>query len=258
MFVISKLLWLLLEPSNLLIILLVAGVAFCWRDRNRLGRPLVIGTTAAMLLLMLLPFEQWLAMPLEARFPKPPLPRRVDGILVLSGGFEPEILSSRGVPGHEWSDQRLIAGVELARLFPQARLVFSGGSGKAFGGESEASVARVIFSQLGVPKRRLVFEDTSRTTWENLVNSQRLVHPKAGETWVLVTSAFHLPRAMGVAEHLHWKMIPWPAAYVSAANGHVMGRLDYAQSTATFEVMVHEWLGLLTYRLEGRTDTLLP
>ena len=254
----SRLIWNLVEPGNLLIVLLVAGIALCWAGRDRIGRPLVIGSAAAMVVLLLLPVGEWLAMPLEARFPRLPLPRHVDEILVLGNGLDPEIYESRGAVGENPGPQRLMAGVALARRFPQAKLVFSGGSGKPFGGDSEANVARGVFAELGVPAGQIVLEVNSRTTWENLLFTKQLVRPKAGETWILVTSAVHLPRAMAVARHLGWKMIPWPSSYISPARADIFASSGYAGSVDSLEGALHEWMGLAAYRLEGRTDRLLP
>ena len=87
----------------------------------------------------------------------------------------------------------------LARLYPQAKLVFSGGSAALiFHKEKEADAAHKLWRELGVPESQMVFENQSRNTFENAVFTQALVHPKKGERWLLVTSALHMPRAMGV------------------------------------------------------------
>lgn len=258
MFVISKLLWLIAEPANALILLLVGGVALVVSRQERWGRWLVLAAAAGMLLITLLPLPQWLAEPLEDCYPRPKLPAHVDGILVLGGGLDPGMLYWRGVTAHEWTEARVIEGVALALRFPNATLVFSGGLGSPRGKGSEARVASHIFDELGVPEHRVVLEEKSRNTWENFLFTRRLVHPKANETWILVTSAFHMPRAMGIAQHIHWKMIPWPAAYIS--TGHGWGEFDprYSNKIMPLEAVIHEWLGLIAYRIEGRTDSLLP
>ncbi|TIT46564.1 MAG: YdcF family protein, partial [Mesorhizobium sp.] len=128
----------------------------------------------------------------EERFPKPPLPEKVDGIVVLGGGFEGAINLVRG--GHELnsSGDRMVETAILARRFPQAKVVVSGGNGSLFfDGEGDADTAPRLLEALGVPADRLILEDKSRNTYENAVFSRELVKPKPGETWLLVTSAFH-------------------------------------------------------------------
>ncbi|HKB96442.1 MAG TPA: YdcF family protein, partial [Rhizomicrobium sp.] len=135
---------------------------------------------------------------------------------------------------------------------PQARLVFSGGSG-ALGGApfSEAETARTIFAQMGQDPKQLTLESRSRNTHENFLFSKALVKPKRGEVWLLVTSAMHMPRAMAVARKLDWPMLPWPSDYITAPRGRGdlfemngnLGLMDYA---------VHEWIGSLAYRISGK------
>jgi uncharacterized SAM-binding protein YcdF (DUF218 family) len=148
--------------------------------------------------------------------------------------------------------------VILAHRYPQAKLVFTGGSGAIEQGVSnEAEFARILLEQLGVPPDRVIFENTSRTTWENAVNSYALVKPRQDEHWILVTSASHMPRAVGVFRKIGWPVLPWPVGYQSrdrlTDHPQSMGRklevLDWA---------VHEWIGLAAYYLQGKTSALFP
>lgn len=260
MFVLTKVLWIIFQPLNLAVVLLLAGLGLGQSSKRGTGWKLIALGTTVLVAISVLPLDQWLARPLENRYPRPHPPAHVTGILVLGGGLDPRILFSRGATAHESSEARLVEGAALARAYPNAELVFSGGSGELFhAGRGEADVARVIFSQLGIPERRLVLESQSRNTFENILFSKRLVRPKPGETWLLVTSACHLPRAMGVARHLGWNMVPWPAAYISAGGDTGSAfHLSLAGGAYPFEVAIHEWIGLVAYRLEGRTDALWP
>jgi uncharacterized SAM-binding protein YcdF (DUF218 family) len=147
-----------------------------------------------------------------------------------------------------------MAAAELARRYPHAQVIFSSGMAPLAKGEmTEADVARALFAQLGVPASRLTLESRSRNTWENFVYSKNLVHPEPGETWLLVTSAVHMPRAMGIAAKLHWRVLPWPSDYLT--TGKPDG-IDWNSSLAshleTIELAVHEWAGLAAYWLMGR------
>ena len=155
---------------------------------------------------------------------------------------------------------RLLAAAEAARRYPGAKLVFSGGSGQLLGiPGTEADVAGVIFQEAGIDPRHVTFESRSENTWDNIVFSKKLVSPKSQETWLLVTSAFHMPRAMGVAQRAGWKMMPWPSDYLTGTYPEGPSfPSSFAANLSTLELAVHEWLGLAAYRATDKTATLLP
>ena len=262
-FLLSKVLWIVLQPSTLLLLLLGAGVALLWTRWRRLGRALASAAFVLSLLPALLPLFTLLAVPLENYAPPVvTLPAHVDGILVLGGAEEPAISAARRQPVLNGAAERLTAFVFLARRYPEAELVFSGGSSAISGtGSTDSSVANDVFSQLGLPASRILFEKRSRNTWENALFSRSLVDPRPDETWLLVTSAMHMPRAVGVFQKVGWHVIPYPVDYqtdgrISAdtfvPSVNVLGEL-YG-----FNTVAREWLGLLAYRVMGRTTRLFP
>jgi uncharacterized SAM-binding protein YcdF (DUF218 family) len=145
---------------------------------------------------------------------------------------------------------RLEAGFAAARHYPQARLVFTGGSG-ALGGApfSEAETARMVLGEMG--QEHLTLEARSRNTYENIWFSKELVKPKPGEIWLLATAAMHMPRAMAIARKLNWPMTPWPSDYQTAPSGGG-DLLRVADNLGLFDYVFHEWAGMLAYRLGGK------
>jgi uncharacterized SAM-binding protein YcdF (DUF218 family) len=253
--VLSRLASIVFTPSDLLGLLLLAGVILLSTRLRRLGHAILIGVVVALTAVFFLPVDRWLAEPLENQFPRPAWPHQVDGIVVLGGGENGAILAARGVPAPDPNENRLIAGADLARRYPEARLIFSGGTATFENGIlSEAAVARAVYAQIGLPPTRVIMDSRSRNTWENLVNSKQIAKPKADETWMLVTSAKHLPRAMGVASKLHWKMVPWAADYTTMgqSQGTDSWNASLALRLAGLEATLHEWAGLAAYRLTGR------
>lgn len=250
----SRIAGIIFMPSDFILVLLVLGVLLQWTRWRHWGKGLVIAVSAVLLLIFFFPVDEWVAAPLENRFRRPPWPLHVDGMVVLGGGESSAVFAARHVPGYTPAQGRLVAGAELAHRYPDAKLIFSGGKAPLEKGDiSEASAARAIFEARGVPASRLIFENRSRNTWENFVYSMKLAHPRPGETWLLVTSATHMPRAMGIAARLHWQMLPWPSDYLTtgkpegvAWNSTLADRLD------TIDTAVHEWAGLVAYRLMGR------
>jgi len=247
-------------PGTVLVLLLASGTILTSTRYRRLGLRLVWIVSACFAFILLFPVDHWLIKPLEDRFPRPSPPPYVDGIIVLSGGSLPGVLATRGVPPPMLATARYIAAAEALRHYPSARLVFSGGSGSLIDrGDEEADVARMVFNQLGVDESRVTYEDRSRNTWENLLFSKNLANPNVGETWLLVTSAIHMPRAVGVARSLGWDVIPWPSDYFTGADeGMLATGLYFTNRLPLLEAAIHEWLGLAVYRATGRSDALFP
>lgn len=260
-YVLSKLLWLPLRPGTLALLVALLGLAAVWRGR-RWGRWPILAGLGFYALLTLLPLHAWVQVPLEERFPRPATPpARVDGIVVLGGAVDQILSEARGVPALNGAAERMIEPVILLRRHPEARLVFTGGQGALVrGGLSEADVARDLWTAMGVPPERMVFEGVSRNTHENAVLTRDLVRPAPGETWLLVTSASHMPRSVGVFRGAGWRegLVPWPVNYRTGRSVAAMLETSFPERLREFEWGTREWVGLVAYWLMGRTDALFP
>ena len=256
----TRLASMIFTPGNFLILLLVAGAVLQETRQHRLGRQIVIAVAAVCAVIFLLPIDRWLARPLEDQFTRPPLPAHVDGILILSGGLDTTIFASRGIPAQESSDGRLLAGAELSRRYPGAKVIYSGGVAPLSGNVlPETTAARSIFGQMGVPATRIIWESRSRNTWENFVYSRQLAHPGSGDVWIVVTSALNMPRAMGIAAKLHWVVVPWPADYLTAGKGGGTNwNSGFAMRLSRIDDVMHEWIGIVAYRLTARLASASP
>ena len=251
-FVLSKIFWILAAPSHWLT-LLVMAIAFCLLLRwHRAAK--VFAVLAVVLILV-----AWLAaVPLardwEDRYPRPPWPRHVDGILVLGAGFDSALLHERHAPQANGGAYRLVEGLAAARHYPGARLVFTGGSG-ALGGSPmpEAETARYIFTELGQDPAHMVLESQSRNTYENFLFTKAMVKPKPGEVWLLSTSAMHMPRSMAIARKLNWPMIAWPSDFMTGPESS-RDIWEIAGNLSMLDYVVHEWIGLEVYRLSGKAQ----
>ena len=149
--------------------------------------------------------------------------------------------------------------VALARRFPEARLVFSGGSGMVLQQDvKEAETARLFFAQMGLDTSRIVFEDQSRNTYENAHYTYKLLAPKANERWVLITSASHMPRSVGSFRKAGWRPIPFPVDFSTLGTPQWHIGFNMVNGLRWFGTGLRAWLGLAAYRLLGRTDALFP
>ena len=256
LYVVSKILQVVFDPGNLLLIVLAFGTWRLSTSRGRKGLALVVlvlvaGAAAAIEPLAALPL-----VPLENRFPVlHALPDKVDGVILLGGAVDPERTAEYGQVALNQSAARVTETLRLAQHYPMARIVLSGG----FGGllnepTTEAAATAQLLTELGVAANRLVIEDKSRTTHENAVFSKRIVDPKPGEVWILVTSADHMPRAVGCFRHVGWPVVPDPVDFEAVRRLHI----SLAHGLQSIDLAAHEWLGLVGYRIAGWTDTLFP
>jgi len=260
-FIAGKLAFLLLRPSNLLLLLALAGIAgmsMAWRW----GRCLLVSAALVMAVCTLLPVGIWLSIPLEDRFRGPSGDiGRVDGIVVLGGGVDGMLTRARGQPSFRDSMERFAAIPELARRFPEARIVFTGGTSwtNSAEGWSEARVIGQFLRAQGVPEGRVILEDRARSTRENARLALPLAAPGPGERWLLVTSAMHMPRSIGVFRRAGWPALtPWPVDYRTTGSWTLVGDPSMAGRLSQLDDAAYEWYGLIYYWLLGYTDALFP
>ena len=202
---------------------------------------MLIGLCALLLIgIGIVPSAIWLLRPLEFEYGRPAHPPdHVKGILILGGGA-----SNRA---------RLMVGYALARQYPDAVVVYSGGSNRLIGAQDDGGAVRAknMLESMGLSPARLILEGRSRNTWENILFSKQLAKPKDGETWILATSAVQLPRAMGVARVLGWPMVAWPTDWNTGQ--HVFsGYFLVPLNLGLFDEAVREWIGLFAYRVTDR------
>lgn len=259
-FLLSKIIGTVLAPGNFLALMLAAGTLWAVLSGRRRGFGLIAAAAVALLVLTVLPVGEWLLLPLENRFAPPAtLPERIDGIIVLGGGVDEEVSEARGQIQLTAAGERLVIGALLARRFPAARVVLVGGNSRLFSsGPAESEAMRTYFLEEGIESSRISIETRSRTTYENARYAQELALPKPGETWLLVTSAAHMPRALGTFRRLGWSVLPYPVNYRTSGEFGIVSGLSLARELVLATLALHEWTGLVLYRLAGRTDALLP
>jgi uncharacterized SAM-binding protein YcdF (DUF218 family) len=258
---VSKTLGVLVVVSNVLVVVAFAGAVALLFRRKRLGAVLVWTAALGFLLMGFGPVGSILMRPLEDRFPRPPgdIPEPT-GIIVLGGVIGSPTLP-RGAIALTQDGERLTETATLARRYPNARIVVSGGTfGSRSDAESEAFIAKRFLTDVGVDESRIVTEARSLSTAENAVFTRELIMPQPGEQWLLVTSASHMPRAVGTFRHAGFPVIPYPVGYTTMGqpSDYWTLRLETSTNLVRVDVAVHEWLGLTAYWLAGQTDTLLP
>jgi uncharacterized SAM-binding protein YcdF (DUF218 family) len=260
MFSLSKILGFFALPSNLLFALALLGLVLWGTRLRRLGQWLVAGCLLLLVVIGLAPVGNALILPLEQRFP--PWDARAGmpvGIVVLGGAISPDVAKERGQPALNEAAERMTAVAQLARDYPAARIVFTGGRGRLFGGASEAETVVALFESVGIASARVTLEGRARNTWENAVFTRRLVQPKPGERWLLVTSAHHMPRAIGIFRKAGFPVEAYPVDYRTTGWRDLRSPFgSVAAGLARSDAAMHEWTGLVVAWLAGQSEALFP
>ena len=252
-FVASKIFWGLARPESILVVLVVLGVLAPWRWMAVAARWLA---AAAFLAIAALPVAEWAARPLETLYPTTPPTKDAVGILILGGVLRPVEANDWGTPEVSGSGERLIAGLMLAETHPEIRVVFTGGNGTLFGSNdvTEGMIAGQVLAGAGVAEDRITVETASRNTAENAAFTRDLLGDITDEPWILVTSAYHMPRSVETFCAAGWKqIIPYPVDFVTTRDIPLVYWRP-AERLQSLNRVVKEWIGLLAYRWTGRAD----
>ncbi len=260
-FVLSKIVGFFAQPSNILIALGLVGALLMATRFARAGRQFAVASIVLLAVFGLSPLANVLILPLEQRFPPWDTDRGAPhGIVILGGSFDTVVSGARGEIALTDAAERLTVVADLARRYPAARIVFAGGSGQlVFQGANESDLALRLFQSFGIAADRITLENRSRDTTENARFSKALALPQPGERWLLVTSAYHMPRAVGIFRKEGFAVEAYPVDW------RTRGWSDIARPFATLgeglrrsDIAVREWVGLLVYWMSGRTPALFP
>jgi uncharacterized SAM-binding protein YcdF (DUF218 family) len=239
-YLVSKAIWLVVAPRNALFLITAVGILWAVLRGVKCAAWLAAAGACALVIGRFTPVSYWLSLPLENRFPpwKGGSQPAVDGIIVLGGE----------------SGERITVLAELARDFPQARLVYSGAD--------DDDIAKNLlskFARLGGDQERVTMERRSRNTFENAVYSRKLIQPRPNERWLLVTSALHMPRAIGCFRRAGFRVEGYPMQYTTEDRSRLQTGFGLGSgSLARLDAAMKEWIGLVVYRLTGRTSELFP
>ncbi len=258
LYALSAYTWDVAEPANFLMVLLTLGTMGLWFGWRH-ARAVVSIAVLALLAISILPIGDWVYAPLEDRFPQPPLPQHVDGIILLGGAVNLPVTRAHGEIGLTSVGERIVAILMLANHYPTVPVLVAGGDvTMAPGGITDAEATRRVLVAVGFDAHRLLIEDSSRNTWENAVNAKRVAAPQPGQVWLLVTSAFHMPRAVGCFRQAGFDALPYPVDYHTGDNEDALG----FSLTGGFRLLdlgcARMAWATAAYRLLGRSDALFP
>ena len=261
-FIISKIVWVFLSPGNVLVLLLlIAGFMsishkLTWQNW---GRHFGFFVSFLLFLIAIFPVGDWMLLPLENHF-RAEAPLHVDGIILLGGDESTYLTELREQPVVYNSASRYIHFVDLSHKYPEAKLVFSGGSGllTPLTKTKDSDVARDVLKIMGVSTQTMIFENQSRNTYENAIKTAEIIHPEPSQNWLLVTSAWHMPRSVGCFRKAGWNVYPQPTNYMTSGKFSLTLHFNFIDNLSKLNIAIHEYFGLLAYWLMNKTDKLWP
>ena len=255
-FFLSKILWILFSPFNLILLLIILAFIFSFFKFILCSRIFYLSALLLFLTTGAIPTGAFLMHQLEKNYyNKVSLPNTIDGILILSGATRPYLTKIHNQVTIKSNGERLIESVVLIKKYPKAKVIFAGGSNTILDYEfTHSEAAKIFYQNLGINLDRINFEDQSRNTYENIVFSKNIANPKVDENWVLVTSAFHLKRSINISEKISWNLIPYPTDFNQPKKFNWKFEYNLLNNLVLFRQASHEWLGIIAYYLMGRTS----
>ena len=257
-FYLSKIFWIFFNPINILVILLIIGIFFQLINK-KIYKKIYLINLILFILIVFLPTGTYMLWKLESKYPKPKIMNnKIDGILILGAGIDEfktyqhqqVILNDR--------IERITESAKLIKKFPNAKIIFSGGNGTFSKPKIEASeLAKNFYKQMGVKTDKIIFENKSRNTYENLVFSKSFINNTKEEKWLLVTSAYHMKRAISVAKKLNLDFIPYPVDFMLNKNFNWKfwyHKIYFLNNMKDFQLASHEYIGLFAYYLTKKSN----
>ena len=258
-FYLSKVLWLIINPFNILIFFLFLTILFSFFKKNKLKNFSFSFFLIFLICFGILPLGEYLIYKLEKNYHNSIiLPDEVDGILILGGATNPFLSHEHNQIILNGSVERLLESMTLIKKYKDAKVIFSSGSGSIKNPTMDhASIAKKFFMKIGLDTDKIIFENKSRNTYENIFFSKEIAKPTKNEKWIVITSAFHMNRAIFIGEKNNWTLTPYAVDFTQPKKFTFIPNLDVLSNLGQMQHGSHEWIGLIAYFLMGRTSRIL-
>ena len=255
-FYLSKILWLILNPFNIFIIINFFIIILYFLSFRKFSKIIFVINFIFFIIISILPIGDYLIYQIEKEYhSNTKIPDKIDGILVLGGATDALMFKEYGQISLNGSAERLVESVDIIKEHQNAKVIFSGGSGTLNRPDlAHSQVAKFFYRKMGLKTNRIIFENNSRNTYENILFSKKIAIPNKNENWLLITSASHMKRAQLVAEKNNWHFIPYAVDFKILKSFKFTLKLNLLLNVNSFQQGSHEWLGLVSYYLMGRTS----
>jgi len=255
MFSISKNIWLFLGPINFLVILICIALFLRLIKKDFWSNIFFMISVVFFIVIAFLPTGLYLLYKLESPYQSQKnLEVKIDGLLILGGPSSPGLSSFHQQVSFNEAGERLTESVKVIKNFHPKKIIFSGGTSSQLFNKSHAFVAKKFFSEMGVNTDDIFFEFKSRNTYENILFSMEIVNPTEEENWLIITSSFHMKRALNIAEKLNWKFIPYPVDFRTSNTFNERPSINFLRNINAFDIAMHEIVGIFAYYILGRSN----
>ena len=260
----SKALWSIFQPTQILVYLLLLVLILSFFNKNKFSKIVSSITIILFILIIFLPNGTYLLWKLEDTYTIPKsFPNKIDGILILGSGINPFLTYQHSQIILNEKIERITESIKLMKQFPDAKGVYSEGAPiTAKTKLTNIDVVKMFYKEMGADNKKIIFENKSRNTYENFIFSRKFINNNNSDKWILLTSAYHMKRAMSVAEKLELNFIPYPVDYrlQTAYNWKlvyiVKGR-NFLTNLNHFQLAVHEYIGLIVYYLTKKSNKII-
>ena len=188
------------------------------------------------------------------------MPEDIDGIIVLGGSFNSYLSEKTGRIAVNSNISRIVDFMALSKQYPNAKKVFSGGSGNILRpNRKEADDAKDFINMMGFDGDGFIYERESKNTYENAFFSKKLLQPKKGEQWIVITSSFHMPRTMAVFKQLDWEVIPYPTGMKTTGKYRLLqNSFNVVGNFFFLHKALKEIIGVGVYYITGKSALFFP
>ena len=255
-FYLSKILWLVLNPFNIFILFTIVTIFLYLISFKKTSITIFFINSLYLFIISVLPIGNYLIYKIEKDYhSQSSIPDRLDGILILGGATNPSMYKEFNEISVNGSAERLIESVSLIKKFNKSKVVFSGGSAIINRPDlGHSQVAKSFYKKMGLDESRIIFEDNSRNTYENILFSKNIAKPKKNENWLLITSASHMKRATLIGYKHNWEFIPYAVDFKTKKIFKFAPSFNLLSNINSLQYGSHEWIGLISYYLMNRTD----
>tara|TARA_Y100001970_G_scaffold187275_1_gene227827 strand:+ start:1421 stop:2203 length:783 start_codon:yes stop_codon:yes gene_type:complete len=255
-FFLSKFLWLFFNPLSLIFFIFFLGCTFLFFNKYKFAKIIFFTNFIFFSTIIIFPIGGFALYILEKDYhTKIVYPKKIHGILILSGATSPYLSNEHNSVELNSSSERLTETIVLMNKYKDAKVIFSGGSGNLNTPLlTHSNVAKNFFSRMGVDVDRIIFENKSRNTYENIIYSKKISKITNNQNWIMITSASHMKRASLISTKQNWKIYPYPVDFRQPKKFSLKPSLNFYDNLNSFNHASHEWLGLLSYYFMGRTE----
>lgn len=255
-FYLSKIIWLIFNPFNIFIFLTIISLIFYFLYLKKLSIIIFLTNFTCLLTISIFPIGNYLIYKLEKEYhSKIQPPQNLHGILILGGATNPLLFKDHEEISFNDAAERLIEAFHLIKKYKNIKVIMTGGSGLINETEiGHADVAKIFFNKMDLDTSKIIFENKSRNTNENIILSKKIAKPNNDEKWLIITSAFHMKRAILIGQKNNWEFIPYAVDFKSRSKFNFKPSIYLWSNLSSFQLASHEWIGLVSYFLMQRTD----